>query len=154
MIGADGHQHGVLPSKDALAIAREAGLDMVEVSPNVEPPVCKVMDFGRHKFHTSKKHTASKKKQKKVHLKEIKFRPGTEEGDFNVKLKKILGFLEKGDKVKITIRFRGREMMHQELGVEMMRKVEAAVVDQAVVEQDAKLEGRQIFLMLAPKKKR
>jgi translation initiation factor IF-3 len=153
LIDAEGNQRGILPTREALSIAKDAALDLVVVSPNVEPPVCKVMDFGKHRFDLSKKHAASKKKQKKVHLKEIKFRPGTDEGDFNVKLKKILKFLENGDKVKITIRFRGREMMHQELGVEMMRRVEEAVGETATVEQNTKLEGRQIFMMLAPKKK-
>jgi translation initiation factor IF-3 len=127
-------------------------MDLVEVSPNAKPPVCKIMDFGKYKFQLNKKNAVAKKKQTRIQIKEIKFRPGTETGDYNVKLRKILGFIEKGNKVKITVRFRGREMMHRDLGAELLKRLEADVEEFAVVEQMPKFEGRQMMMVLAPKK--
>lgn len=152
VIDADGAQAGVISLREALTLADEAGLDLVEVSPTANPPVCKVMDFGKYKFEQSKKQAAAKKNQKQVQIKEIKFRPGTDVGDYQIKLTKILGFLEKGDKVKCTLRFRGREMQHKELGMELLNRLRADSVEQAVVEQEPKFEGRQMMMVLAPKK--
>ena len=124
LISAEGEQIGVVPIERALATAVEAGLDLVEISPNVSPPVCKIMDHGRFKFEANKKQNAGKKKQKTAQLKEIKFRPGTEDGDYQVKLRNLVRFLENGDKTKITLRFRGREMAHRELGAQLLKRVE------------------------------
>lgn len=153
MIDEKGEQVGVIATTEALGRAQALKLDLVEVSPNVSPPVCKIMDFGRYKFELSKKSSSAKKKQKKVQLKEIKFRPGTDVGDFDVKLRKVSTFLERGDKVKITIRFRGREMAHKELGMELMTRVKEALAELAVVDQEPKFEGRQMMMMLSPSKK-
>ncbi|PIQ44167.1 MAG: translation initiation factor IF-3 [Gammaproteobacteria bacterium CG11_big_fil_rev_8_21_14_0_20_46_22] len=152
VIDADGAQAGVISLREALTLADEAGLDLVEVSPTANPPVCKVMDFGKYKFEQSKKQAAAKKNQKQVQIKEIKFRPGTDVGDYQIKLTKILGFLEKGDKVKCTLRFRGREMQHKELGMELLNRLRADSSEQALVEQEPKFEGRQMMMVLAPKK--
>jgi len=152
VIGADGEQIGVVSTREAINIAQNIGLDLVEVSPAAKPPVCKIMDFGKFKFQQSKKVAAAKKNQKQVHLKEIKFRPVTEEGDYQVKLRKIIEFLEKGDKVKVTIRFRGRELAHQELGEAFMARLQKDVIEYAAVEQAPKFEGKQIVMMLGPKK--
>jgi translation initiation factor IF-3 len=135
-----------------MVVAKQAGLDLVEISPNVVPPVCKVMDYGRYKFENSKKQHSAKKKQKQVQLKEIKFRPGTEDGDYNVKLKSLIKFLENGDKTKITLRFRGREMAHRDLGAKLLKRVEQDLAELGVVEQFPKMEGRQMVMVLAPKK--
>ncbi len=135
-----------------MATAREASLDLVEISPNAEPPVCKIMDHGRFKFEANKKQHSAKKKQKTVQIKEIKFRPGTEEGDYQVKLRNLVKFLENGDKTKITLRFRGREMAHRELGAQLLKRVEADLSELAAVEQFPKLEGRQMVMVMAPKK--
>ncbi len=135
-----------------MATAEEAGLDLVEISPNAEPPVCKIMDHGRFKFEANKKQHSAKKKQKTVQIKEIKFRPGTEDGDYQVKLRSLVKFLENGDKTKITLRFRGREMAHRELGAKLLKRVEADLSELAVVEQFPKLEGRQMVMVMAPKK--
>lgn len=137
---------------EALAAAGDAGLDLVEISPNVEPPVCKVMDYGRYKFEQSKKHHSAKKKQKQVQLKEIKFRPGTEDGDYQVKLRNLVKFLENGDKTKITLRFRGREMAHRDLGAKLLKRVEQDLSELGSVEQYPKMEGRQMVMVIAPKK--
>ena len=152
MVGEEGEQLGVLLTAEAIDRAEAAGMDLVEVSPNVEPPVCKIMDYGKYKFQLNKKQAAAKKKQKQVHLKEIKFRPGTEEADFQVKVRKMLAFIEKGDKVKATIRFRGREMQHQELGMQLMARLKEAVLEQAAVESEPKFEGKQIVMVIVPKK--
>ncbi len=136
----------------ARAAALEAELDLVEISPNAEPPVCKIMDHGRFKFEANKKQHSAKKKQKTVQIKEIKFRPGTEEGDYQVKLRNLVKFLENGDKTKITLRFRGREMAHRELGAQLLKRVEADLSELGVVEQFPKLEGRQMVMVMAPKK--
>lgn len=125
---------------------------MVEISPNGVPPVCRILDYGKYRYQDSKRKAASKKKQKQTQVKEIKFRPGTDIGDYNVKLKKLVAFLENGDKAKITIRFRGREMAHQELGMEMLKRVEQDLAELGVVEQFPKLEGRQMVMVLAPKR--
>ena len=135
-----------------MSLASEADLDLVEVSPTAKPPVCKIMDYGKFKFEASKKLQASKKKQKNVQVKEIKFRPGTDIGDYNVKLRNLRSFLENGDKTKITVRFRGREMAHRELGMELLNRVEKDLEELAMVEQRPKFEGRQMVMVMAPKK--
>jgi len=135
-------------------MAEEANLDLVEISPQAEPPVCKVMDYGKFKFEEQKKLQAARKKQKQIQVKEIKFRPGTDIGDYNVKLRSLIKFLNEGDKVKVTLRFRGREMAHQELGRELLNRVEADLQELGVVEQYPKMEGRQMVMVLSPKKKK
>jgi translation initiation factor IF-3 len=134
-------------------MAEEASLDLVEISPQAEPPVCKVMDYGKFKFEEQKKRQAARKKQKQIQVKEIKFRPGTDIGDYNVKLRNLIKFLTEGDKVKVTLRFRGREMAHQELGRDLLKRVEADLQELGVVEQYPKMEGRQMVMVLSPKKK-
>ncbi len=153
MIDAAGDQAGVMPLEAAIDIAKEGGLDLVEVSPMAEPPVCRVMDFGKYLFEQNKKAQSAKRKQKQVHVKEIKFRPGTEEGDYQVKLRKLVAVLESGDKTKVTLRFRGREMAHQELGANLLARVREDLDDIAMVEQMPQLEGRQMIMVMAPKKK-
>jgi len=153
LIGADGEQVGVVPTSEALETAAEAELDLVEVSPNAEPPVCRIMDYGKFKFEQSKKASIARKKQKQIQVKEVKFRPGTEEGDYKVKMRNLTRFLEEGDKAKITIRFRGREMAHQERGLQLLQKIEGDLGDLVSVEQRPKLEGRQMVMVVAPKKK-
>jgi len=152
LIGADGEQVGVVSREEALRISTEAKLDLVEISPNAEPPVCRVMDFGKHIFNERKKKAASKKKQKQTQVKEIKIRPGIEEADFQVKLRNMLKFLDQGDKVKVSMRFRGREITHHELGREVMEKVRVGVEEFGEVESEPKLEGRQMIMVFAPKK--
>jgi translation initiation factor IF-3 len=142
-----------MPLEAAIDIAKEGGLDLVEVSPMAEPPVCRVMDFGKYLFEQNKKAQSAKRKQKQVHVKEIKFRPGTEEGDYQVKLRKLVDFLENGDKTKVTLRFRGREMAHQELGANLLARVREDLGEIAMVEQMPQLEGRQMIMVMAPKKK-
>jgi translation initiation factor IF-3 len=137
---------------EGIELAVEAGLDLVEIAPNAEPPVCRIMDFGKYRFELAKKGQASKKKQKVTHVKEVKFRPGTEEADYQVKMRNVRRFLEAGDKVKVTLRFRGREMAHQELGAEMLKRVRDDLADEAVVEQMPKMEGRQMTMMINAKK--
>jgi translation initiation factor IF-3 len=135
-----------------MSLAAEVELDLVEVSPTAKPPVCKIMDYGKFRFEASKKLQASKKKQKNVQVKEIKFRPGTDIGDYNVKLRNLISFLENGDKTKITVRFRGREMAHRELGMELLKRVEKDLDELAIVEQWPKFEGRQMVMVMAPRK--
>ncbi len=154
MIGSDGEQVGVVAIDEAQQIAQDADLDLVEIVPNAKPPVCRVMDYGKFKFEQSKKAHAAKKKQKQIHVKEIKFRPGTEEGDYQTKLRKLTEFLTDGDKTKVTIRFRGREMMHQELGVKLLNRVEEDLKEYGEIEQRPKLEGRQLVMVFAPLKKK
>ena len=137
----------------ALGIAGDEGLDLVEVSPNAAPPVCRIMDFGKFLFEQNKKAQSAKRKQKQVHVKEIKFRPGTDEGDYQIKLRKLTEFLEVGDKTKVTLRFRGREMAHKELGAQLLARVRSDLEELATVEQMPQLEGRQMIMVLAPKKK-
>lgn len=152
MIDAEGEQVGVVTIDDALKHAEEAELDLVEIVPTAEPPVCRVMDYGKYQFDLNKKKHAAKKKQKQIQVKEIKFRPGTEEGDYQVKLKSLIKFLTNGDKVKVTLRFRGREMAHQELGSQMLERIEEDLQELGIVEQYPKLEGRQMVMVLAPKR--
>jgi translation initiation factor IF-3 len=152
LIGHDGEKIGVVTLAEAKSLAAEVDLDLVEVSPTAKPPVCKIMDYGKFKFEASKKLQASKKKQKNVQVKEIKFRPGTDIGDYNVKLRNLRSFLENGDKTKITVRFRGREMAHRELGMELLKRVEKDLEELALVEQRPKFEGRQMVMVMAPKK--
>ncbi len=154
MIGADGNQLGVVPIGEALRIAEEAGLDLVEIAPQADPPVCRIMDYGKFRFEISKKQQAAKKKQKQIQVKEIKFRPGTGEGDYQIKLRNLIRFLSDGDKAKVTVRFRGREMAHRELGMELLKRVEKDLEEYATVEQHPKLEGRQMVMVLAPKKRK
>jgi translation initiation factor IF-3 len=151
LIDQDGQNRGVVPTRDALQIAIDAGLDLVEVSPNAAPPVCKIMDYGKFRFTEQKKAAEARKKQKVIEIKEIKMRPGIDDHDYDVKLRAIRRFFEEGDKVKITLRFRGREMAHQDLGLKLLDKVRDELVAVAKVEQEAKLEGRQMIMMLAPK---
>lgn len=138
---------------DALRQAQEASLDLVEVAPNAEPPVCRIMDYGKFVFETNKKAQSAKRKQKQIHIKEVKFRPGTEEGDYQVKLKNLIRFLSQGDKTKVTLRFRGREMAHQELGIELLRRVQGDLQEYGSIEQHPQLEGRQMIMVIAPKKR-
>lgn len=152
LIGSDGSQVGVVSLQEALRLAEEAGMDLVEISPTAKPPVCRVMDYGKYLFELSKKQAEAKKKQKQVQVKEIKFRPTTEEGDYQVKLRNLTRFLSQGNKVKVTMRFRGREVTHQEFGFRILNRLKEDTVEIATVEQDPKREGRQLQMVLAPKK--
>jgi translation initiation factor IF-3 len=152
LIDADGENKGVVSIFEALRSAEEADLDLVEIVPTAKPPVCRVMDYGKFKFEQSKKAQAAKKKQKQTHLKEIKFRPGTDEGDYRVKVRKLVGFLSDGDKAKVTIRFRGREMAHQGRGSDLLDRIEQDLSEVGAVEQRPKMEGRQMVMVLGPKK--
>ncbi len=154
LIDQEGKQLGIVSIDEALRNAEQAGLDLVEIAPDAEPVVCKVMDFGKYIFEAKKQKSAAKKKQKIIQVKEVKFRPGTEEGDYQVKLRNLVRFLEHGDKTKVTLRFRGREMAHQEIGMELIKRIESDLEPHAVVEQHAKMEGRQLTMVLAPKKKK
>ncbi len=154
MINGKGEQLGVLDIDQAVEMAADAGLDLVEVSPNAEPPVCRVMDFGKYQYEQKKQMSDAKKKQKRTHVKMIKYRPGTEEADYQIKFKNLVKFIDNGDKVKVVIWFRGREVQHRELGMEMLDRIEMDCEEFAVVEQRAKLEGRQLGMMLAPKSKK
>ncbi|GIK98713.1 MAG: translation initiation factor IF-3 [Alphaproteobacteria bacterium] len=151
MIDENGEMVGVLPIREALSRAAEAGLDLVEISPNAEPPVCKILDFGKYKYEIQKKKNEARKKQKVIEVKEIKLRPGIDEHDYEVKMRSVHRFLEEGDKVKVTMRFRGREMVHQELGLKVLERVRDELEEKAKVEQMPKLEGRQMIMVLAPK---
>ena len=143
-----------MPLTEALEAAQKETLDLVEISPDAQPPVCKIMDYGKHVFDIKKKVALQKKKQKQTQVKEMKFRPGTDEGDYQIKLRNRTRFLENGDKTKITLRFRGREMAHQQLGMDMMKRVEADLEELAQVEQFPKMEGRQMIMVLAPRSKK
>jgi translation initiation factor IF-3 len=153
LIGLDGEQVGVIPTSKALEMAEEADMDLVEIAPEAKPPVCRIMDYGKFLFELSKKKHAAKKKQKIIHVKEIKFRPGTEEQDYQVKLRNLMKFLSSGDKAKVTLRFRGREMAHMELGQKLLKRVEQDLEEYGTVEQFPKMEGRQMVMVLGPKKK-
>lgn len=153
MIDAEGQQLGVVSTHEAKRISEEAGLDLVEVSPEAKPPVCRIMDYGKYKFQMSKRKAAAKKKQKQIQIKEIKLRPATEEADYQVKMRNIMKFLENGDKAKVTVRFRGREMSHPELGMQLLNRLIAELAEVGMVEQHPKFEGRQIVMVLGPKKK-
>lgn len=152
VISDDGEQVGIKPIAEALALAQEAGMDLVEVVPNAEPPVCRIMDYGKFRFEQSKKAQAAKRKQKQTQVKEVKFRPGTEEADYQVKMRNLRRFIEAGDKVKVSLRFRGREMAHQELGTKLLKRVENDLGDEVVVEQRPSMEGRVMVMMLSPPK--
>jgi translation initiation factor IF-3 len=153
LIDVEGNQVGVINIREALKNAQEAGLDLVEISPNADPPVCRVMDYDKYRFEQKKRLTSGKKKQKQTQVKEIKFRPVTDVGDYDVKLRKLRKFLENNDKVKITVRFRGREMMHRQLGFDLLSRVEKDLSDLGTVEQHPKVEGKQLVMVISPGKK-
>lgn len=152
VIGADGSQVGVISIAAANKLAEDAELDLVEIAPTAKPPVCRIMDYGKFKYRESKKQHEARLKQKQIVVKEVKFRPGTDEGDYKIKLRNLMRFLDEGDKAKITLRFRGREMAHQEFGIRLLERVKADLIEHAVVEQFPKMEGRQLVMVLAPKK--
>jgi len=152
VVDAEGGQAGIMGLEEAKALAAEAGMDLVEIAPNAEPPVCRIMDWGKYRFEEAKKGQASKKKQKQIQVKEVKFRPGTEIADYEVKMRNIRRFIDAGNKVKVTLRFRGREMAHKELGLALLQRVEADMGEEVVVEQAPLMEGRLMVMMLNPKK--
>ncbi len=143
-----------MPIEEANRIAEEASLDLVEISPNAEPPVCRIMDYGKFRFEESKKLQQARKKQKQTQVKEIKFRPGTDVGDYNIKLRKLIEFLGNGDRIKVTLRFRGREMAHKELGMELLERLKVDLDEYGTVEQEPKMEGRLMVMVLAPKRRK
>ena len=153
LLGVEGEQLGIVNLEEALAKAEEADIDLVEIAPQATPPVCRLMDYGKFKYAESKKQHEARLKQKQVQLKEVKFRPGTDEGDYKIKLRNLIRFLEEGDKAKVTLRFRGREITHQEFGFALLKRVEADLQEYAVVEQFPKMEGRQMVMVLSPHKK-
>jgi translation initiation factor IF-3 len=154
LIDAEGAQVGVVSIREAKQMAYEAELDLVEISPGADPPVCRIMDYGKFRFELNKKQQAAKKKQKQIQVKEVKFRPGTDEGDYQVKLRNLIRFFTDGDKAKVTVRFRGRELSHKDLGMDLLKRIETDLVEHAVVEQFPKMEGKQMSMTLAPKKKK
>ena len=154
LIAADGEQLGIVSIEEAREASAEAKLDLVLISPEAEPPVCKIMDYGKYLFDLKKQKAANKKKQRRIHVKEIKFRPGTEEGDYQVKLRNLIRFLEDGDKAKVSLRFRGREMAHQHLGQELVDRIKEDLAEYGTVEQEPKMEGWQIVMVLTPVKKK
>ena len=153
LTGEDGEQIGIVSLRAALEAAEEAGVDLVEIAPMAKPPVCRLMDFGKYKYEEAKRAHEAKQKQKQIQVKEVKLRPGTDENDYQIKMRNVIKFLGEGDKAKITLRFRGREMAHQEIGMRMLERIKADLEDQAVVEQFPKMEGRQLIMVLAPSKK-
>jgi translation initiation factor IF-3 len=153
VIDAEGGQAGVMSRYDALQMAHAAELDLVEVSPTAEPPVVRIMDYGKFLFEANKKAHSAKRKQKQIQVKEVKFRPGTEEGDYQVKLRNLIKFLTHGDKAKVTLRFRGREMVHQQLGAELLKRVQHDLEDYGAVEQQPLMEGRQMVMVIGPRKR-
>ncbi|HEX9811401.1 MAG TPA: translation initiation factor IF-3 [Burkholderiales bacterium] len=152
LIGVDGQQVGIVSVQEALRMAEEAELDLVEISPQAAPPVCRIMNYGKFQYEESKRRHAAKRKQKQIQVKEVKFRPGTDIGDYQVKLRNLIRFLENGDKAKVTLRFRGREMAHQELGMQLLKRVEADLKQYGTVEQFPRLEGRQMVMIIGPNK--
>ncbi len=152
--GAEGEALGIISLDEAKQIAYAADLDLVEISPNADPPVCKIMNYGKYQFELNKKLQVAKKKQKQIQVKEIKFRPGTDEGDYQVKLRSLIKFLNEGDKTKITVRYRGREMAHREIGMDLLKRIEKDLEELAIVEQFPKMEGRQMIMVISPKKKK
>lgn len=152
LIGKEGEQIGVVPIDEAQKLALEAELDLVEIVPTADPPVCRIMNYGKFLFEENKKRHSAKKKQKQIQIKEVKFRPGTEEGDYQVKLRNLTRFLGEGDKAKITLRYRGREMAHQELGVKLLKRIESDLAEIGVVEQFPRMEGRQMIMLVGPKR--
>ena len=153
LIGAEGEQLGIVSVAEALRIADEADQDLVEIAPLAEPPVCRVMDVGKFKYAEAKKQHEAKLKQKQVQIKEVKFRPGTDDGDYNIKLRNLTKFLADGDKTKITLRFRGREIAHQQIGMQLLERVKQDLLEHGVIEQFPKMEGRQMVMVISPKKK-
>ncbi|MFO1384750.1 MAG: translation initiation factor IF-3 [Chitinivorax sp.] len=153
LVGQESEQLGIVSLQKALEMAEEAEVDLVEIAPQAVPPVCRLMDYGKFKYRESKKRHEAKLKQKQIQVKEVKFRPATDEGDYQVKLRNLLRFLQDGDKAKITLRFRGRELAHQEFGVALLKRVEADLAEVGSVEQFPKMEGRQMVMVIAPKKK-
>ena len=151
LVGADGEMIGVVSLREGLTMAEEAGLDLVEVSPNADPPVCKILDFGKFKYESQKRKAEARKKQKVIEIKEIKLRPNIDDNDYNIKMRSMIKFLEEGDKVKVTLRFRGREMAHQDLGVKVLDRVRGDLDEMGKVEQFPKMEGRQMVMVIAPK---
>jgi len=154
LVGSEGEQIGVVSLEEAKRLAAEKSLDLVEIAPDGQPPVCKLMDYGKYVFEAKKQQAAQRKKQKQTQVKEMKFRPGTDSGDYDIKMRNLVRFLENGDKAKITLRFRGREMAHQELGMEMLKRIEADLEELGNVEQFPKMEGRQLTMVIAPKSKK
>ena len=150
LIGAEGENVGVVTPAQALQMAEEAGLDLVEISPNATPPVCKIMDFGKFKYEQQKKEAEARKKQKIIEIKEVKFRPGTDKHDYDVKMRSVLKFLGNGDKVKVTLRFRGREMAHQDLGRQLLEQIAGDITEFGKIENMPKMEGRQMVMMIGP----
>lgn len=153
LIGVNGEQVGIVKLAEANVLAEEAGVDLVEIAPTAQPPVCRLMDYGKFRYQESKKKHDAKLKQKQVQIKEIKFRPNTDEGDYNIKLRNLINFLDEGDKIKVTLRFRGREMAHQEFGMRLLERVKNDLEAVAMVEQFPKMEGRQMVMVLSPKRK-
>lgn len=151
-MGPEGDQIGIRSLQDAIALAEDEGMDLVEIAPQASPPVCRIMDWGKFRFEESKKSQAQKKKQKQIQVKEVKFRPGTDDHDYDVKMRNLKRFIDDGDKVKVTLRFRGREMAHQDLGRDLLKRVESDMEGEVTVEQFPRMEGRQMVMMLAPKK--
>jgi translation initiation factor IF-3 len=152
-VGVEGEAIGIVKIEDAMKMAEDAEIDLVEIAPTAKPPVCRLMDYGKFKYRESKKAHEAKLKQKQIQVKEVKFRPGTDEGDYKIKVRNLTRFLTEGDKTKVTLRFRGREMAHQELGMQLLKRVEADLKEVGIVEQWPKLEGRQMIMILGPKKK-
>jgi translation initiation factor IF-3 len=153
LVGEEGEQLGVVPTHQALAMAEEAEVDLVEIAPQAKPPVCRLMDYGKFKYQEQKRAHEAKQKQKQIQVKEVKLRPATDENDYQIKMRNMVRFLEEGDKVKVTLRYRGREMAHQEFGIRQLERIKADLGDTIVVEQFPKLEGRQLIMVIAPKKK-
>ncbi|MBX3678435.1 MAG: translation initiation factor IF-3 [Rhodocyclaceae bacterium] len=153
LIGVEGEQVGIVSVQEALRMAEEAGVDLVEIAPMASPPVCRIMDYGKFKYAEAKKAHEAKLKQKQIQVKEVKFRPGTDEGDYKIKLRNLVRFLQEGDKTKVTLRFRGREMAHQEFGIRLLERVKADLESYGTVEQFPKMEGRQLIMIMAPIKK-
>ena len=153
LAGEDGEQLGIVPTLQALAMAEEAGVDLVEIAPQAKPPVCRLMDYGKFKYQEQKRAHEAKLKQKQIQVKEVKLRPATDENDYQIKMRNMTRFLEEGDKVKVTLRYRGREMAHQEFGIRQLERIKADLGELIVVEQFPKLEGRQLIMVVAPKKK-
>ncbi len=153
MVGVEGEAIGIVKIEDAMKMAEDSDIDLVEIAPTAKPPVCRLMDYGKFKYRESKKAHEAKLKQKQIQVKEVKFRPGTDEGDYKIKVRNLTRFLTEGDKTKVTLRFRGREMAHQELGMQLLKRVEADLKEVGLVEQWPKLEGRQMIMILGPKKK-
>ncbi len=153
LIGMKGEQIGIITLESAISLAEEAEIDLVEIAPTAKPPVCRLMDYGKFRYQESKKKHEAKLKQKQVQIKEVKFRPNTDDGDYNIKLRNLIGFLAEGDKAKVTLRFRGREMAHQEFGIRLLERVKSDLDTYATVEQFPRMEGRQMVMVLSPKKK-